>query len=86
VHELSFPSLFVPCRRIQVVANREGQDAEGTVMQHVRSDGAGHRVAGAKESNPVPRNAVCQPGFASLIQDACDRRDNGQYNPPEVSR
>src|SRR5215469_12103262 len=57
---------------------------QDTVMQHVRNDGAGHRVADAKESNPVPLNAVCHPGFASLIPDACDRRDNSQYNPPEV--
>jgi len=39
--------------------------------------------ADAKESNPV-LNAVCYPGFASLIPDARDLRDNSEYNPPEV--
>src|SRR5215469_2550020 len=55
-----------------------------TVMRHVRSDGAGHRGADAKESNPVLLSAVCHPGFASVIPDACDRRDNSEDNPPEV--
>lgn len=53
-------------------------------MQHVRSDGGGHRVADAKQSNPALLNAVCHPEFASLIPDECDSRDNSEYNPPEV--
>ena len=53
-------------------------------MRRVHIDGAGYRVADEKGCNPVPQSELCHRGFASLIPDACDRRDSSEGNGQEV--
>lgn len=47
-------------------------------MRHVHTDGAGHRVAGEQQSDPLLWNEVCQRAFAFSVPDACDPRDTSR--------
>ena len=53
-------------------------------MRHVHTDGAGHRVAGEQQSDPLLWNELCQRGFAFSIPDACDPRDSSEGNLQEI--
>ena len=53
-------------------------------MLRVHSDGAGRRVADAKQCSLVPQGELCPREFASLTPDACDRHDSSERNRQEV--